>query len=60
MQLKVKVRGGKIVRLTLVSEDDGDKRIIEALYKYEVTRERMIYRQGKVILQAKIDPLKKR
>lgn len=54
MKMKVRRRGSHIVGLTLIAEDQNDREVMEALWYYEVSRARMIYRRDKVILQAKI------
>jgi len=59
MKLRVKRKDGKIVRVTLVSEDQGDKEVLEALCNHDVSRETMIYRQGYVVLQAKVNPFRR-
>jgi len=59
MKLKVKRKDGKIARITLVSEDQGDREVLEALWNHDVSREKMIYRQGYVVLQAKVDPFRR-
>ena len=59
MKLRVKRKGGEIVRVILVSEDLGDKEVLEALWNYNVSREKMIYRRGYVILQAKVSPFRR-
>jgi len=59
MKLRVKRKDEKIVRVTLVSEDQGDRKVLEALWNYDVDRETMIYRQGYVVLQAKVRPFRR-
>jgi len=59
MKLRVKRKDGKIVRVTLVSEDQGDKEVLEALWNQDVGRERCIYRQSYVVLQAKVSPFRR-
>ncbi len=59
MKLRVKRKDGKIVRVTLVSEDQGDKEVLEALWNHDVSREKMIYRLGYVVLQAKVNPFRR-
>jgi hypothetical protein len=56
MKLRVKRKDGKIVLVTLVSEDEADKEVLEALWYYDVTRGHMIYRRGYVVLQGRISP----
>ena len=59
MKLRVKRKDGKIVRVTLVSEDQGDREVLEALWNHDVSREKMIYRQGYVVLQAEVSPFRR-
>ena len=59
MKLRVKRKDGKIVRVTLVSEDQGDKEVLEALWNHDVSKGTMIYRQGYVVLQAKVSPFRR-
>ena len=59
MKLRVKRKDGKIVKVTLVSEDQGDKEVLEALWNQDVSREKMIYRQGYAVLQAKVSPFRR-
>lgn len=60
MKLCVKKKKGRIVGLTLVSEDQGDKEVIEALFTCDVARERLIYWRGRVLLQAKVSEFRRR
>ncbi|GAH39687.1 unnamed protein product, partial [marine sediment metagenome] len=39
--------------------DQGDREVLEALWNHDVSREKMIYRQGYVVLQAKVDPFER-
>jgi len=59
MKLRVQRKEGKLVRVTLVSEDQGDKEVLEALWYQEVSKGRMIYQRGYVVLQAKVSPFKR-
>lgn len=59
MKLRVKRKDGNIVRVTIVSEDQGDKEVLEALWNHDVSREKFIYRRGYVVLQAKISPFRR-
>jgi len=59
MKLRVKRKDGKIVRVTLVSEDQGDKEVLEALWYQDVSKGTMIYRRGYVVLQAKVNPFRR-
>jgi len=59
MKLRVKRKDRKIVRVTLVSEDNGDKEVLEALWYQDVSRGKMIYRQGYVVLQAEVSPFRR-
>jgi len=59
MKLRVKRKDGKIARITLVSEDQGDREVLEALWYQEVSKGRMICRQGYVVLQAKVSPFRR-
>jgi len=59
MKLRVKRKDGKIVKVTIVSEDQGDREVLEALWYQEVSKGRMIYQRGYVVLQAKVSPFKR-
>ncbi len=59
MKLRVKRKDGNIARITLVSEDQGDREVLEALWKQGVSRENLTYRQGYVVLQAKVSPFRR-
>jgi len=60
MKLRARVKNGYITRITLVSEDPGDKAVLQALWDFEVSRERIIYQGGKVIVQAKVSQFRRR
>jgi len=60
MKLRVKRKNGRIIAVTLVSEDQADNEVLEALFHYDVSRERLIYRAGKAILQAKVSEFRRR
>lgn len=59
MKLRVRRKDGKIVRVALISEDQGDREVLEALWNHDVSREKLIYRQGYVVLQAKVSPFRR-
>ena len=56
MKLRAQRKDGKIVKITLVSEDPGDVEVLEALWNHDVSREKIVYRKGYVVLQAKVSP----
>jgi len=56
VKLRVKRNKGKIVMVTVISEDEEDKEVLEALWSRDVSQVRIIYRQGRIVLQAKISP----
>jgi len=59
MKLRVKRKDGRIVWITLISEDKDDKEVLEALWNCDVSRETMIYRRGNMVLQARVSPFKR-
>ena len=60
MKLRVKQRDGQILGITLVSEDEGDREVLEALCYHDVSRENLIYRHGYVVLKAKVNPFRRK
>lgn len=59
MKLRAKRKDGEIVKITLVSQDLGDVAVLEALWNHDVSREKMVYRKGYVVLQAKVSPFRR-
>ena len=59
MKLRVKQRDGQILGITLVSEDPGDREVLEALWNHDVKRECFRHRKGYVVLQAKVNPFRR-
>ena len=54
MKMRFKRKDGEITKVTLVSENEGDRELIDYLWEHGISRETKIYRPGYVVLQAKV------
>jgi len=54
LKMRFKRKDGEITKVTLVSENEGDRELIDYLWNHGVSREKKIYRPGYVVLQAKV------
>jgi len=54
LKMRFKRKDGEITKVTLVSENEGDRELIDYLWEHDISREAKVYRPSYVFLRAKV------
>jgi len=54
MKVRVRKKDGKITKVSLISEDEGDRELLEALWRLKVKSKILRHRPGYVVFQVEM------